>query len=66
MNRLQLALLLFVSGTTVSCHSLKDHPDAPNDADTDAEGTSDDSGKVDARPADAGDAADAADAADQG
>ncbi len=62
MHRLRLALLLFVIDTTVSCRQLHQIPDF--DAATDAESTPDDSGEVDARPADAADGADAASAAD--
>ena len=66
MNRLRMALLLFVIDITLSCRSPNENTHPPNDADSGAEGTSDDSGKVDARPADAGDASDAAVAADEG
>jgi hypothetical protein len=60
MHRLRWALLLFVVDTTVGCRQFRPIPD-PEDAATDAESTPDDSGAVDARPAEAGDAADAAD-----
>jgi hypothetical protein len=63
MSRLRFALLLVVIGAAGGCHG-GEHAHVPDDADTDAEdaeGTPDDSGKMDARPADAGDAGPAAD-----
>jgi hypothetical protein len=73
MNRLRLAILLVLLEATATCSSGSNHIEAPTDAGTDATGTSEDAGKVDAPPADAGveapadaGAGEAGDAAEQG
>jgi hypothetical protein len=54
MNRLRLALLLVLLEATPGCSSGSNHIEAPTDSGTDAGGTPEDAGKVDAPPADAG------------
>jgi hypothetical protein len=54
MNRLRLALLLVLLDAIAGCSSGSNHIEAPNDAGTDAGGTPEDAGKVDAPPVDAG------------